>query len=31
MRAEAGREGNVLRFVGVVDVEGGKVRAGLEK
>lgn len=31
MRADASREGCVLRFVGVVDVEGGQVKAGLEK
>jgi homoserine dehydrogenase len=31
MRAGASNEGQVLRFVGVVDVEGGQVRAGLEK
>ncbi|KAF8234963.1 hypothetical protein L208DRAFT_1259060 [Tricholoma matsutake] len=31
MRADASKEGRVLRFVGVVDVEGGQVRAGLEK
>ncbi|KAF9457756.1 homoserine dehydrogenase-domain-containing protein [Collybia nuda] len=31
MRAEASAEGKVLRFVGVVDVAGGQVKAGLEK
>ncbi|KAF8146928.1 homoserine dehydrogenase-domain-containing protein [Mycena galopus ATCC 62051] len=31
MRASASAEGQVLRFVGVVDVACGKVRAGLEK
>ena len=31
MRIEASKEGKVLRFVGVVDVEKGQVRAGLEK
>lgn len=31
LRAEAEREGQVLRFVGVVDVENGVVKAGLEK
>jgi homoserine dehydrogenase len=31
LREEASREGKVLRFVGVVDVQGGEVRAGLEK
>ncbi|KAF7344458.1 Homoserine dehydrogenase [Mycena sanguinolenta] len=31
MRADASAEGQVLRFVGVVDVVNGKVRAGLEK
>ncbi|OCH89317.1 aspartate kinase homoserine dehydrogenase [Obba rivulosa] len=31
LRAEAAREGKVLRFVGVVDVESGVVRADLEK
>jgi homoserine dehydrogenase len=31
LRKEASRENKVLRFVGVVDVTGGQVRAGLEK
>ncbi|KAF5314654.1 hypothetical protein D9611_007086 [Ephemerocybe angulata] len=31
LREEAEREGCVLRFVGVVDVENGVVKAGLEK
>jgi homoserine dehydrogenase len=31
MRAAASSEGQVLRFVGVVDVVNGQVRAGLEK
>ncbi|KAJ7634942.1 homoserine dehydrogenase-domain-containing protein [Roridomyces roridus] len=31
MRADASKEGQVLRFVGVVDVKNGQVRAGLEK
>ncbi|KAG6830382.1 hypothetical protein H0H92_001019 [Tricholoma furcatifolium] len=31
LRAEASKEDKVLRFVGVVDVEGGVVKAGLEK
>ena len=31
LREEASKEGKVLRFVGVVDVSGGEVRAGLEK
>ncbi|KAF6764177.1 homoserine dehydrogenase-domain-containing protein [Ephemerocybe angulata] len=31
LREEAEREGSVLRFVGVVDVEKGVVKAGLEK
>lgn len=31
LRVEASNEGKVLRFVGVVDVENGQVRAGLEK
>ncbi|EDQ98293.1 uncharacterized protein LACBIDRAFT_242236, partial [Laccaria bicolor S238N-H82] len=31
LREEASKEGKVLRFVGVVDVKGGEVRAGLEK
>ena len=31
LREEASKEGKVLRFVGVVDVQGGEVRAGLEK
>ncbi|KAJ7214739.1 homoserine dehydrogenase-domain-containing protein [Mycena haematopus] len=31
MRADASAEGKVLRFVGVVDVVNGKVKAGLEK
>ncbi|TFK38140.1 aspartate kinase homoserine dehydrogenase [Crucibulum laeve] len=31
LRTEASAEGKVLRFVGVVDVSGGQVRAGLEK
>ena len=31
LRKEAGGENKVLRFVGVVDVAGGQVRAGLEK
>lgn len=31
IRTEASAEGKVLRFVGVVDVVGGQVRAGLEK
>lgn len=31
LRKEASRENKVLRFVGVVDVAGGQVRAGLEK
>ncbi len=31
MRENARKEGVVLRFVGVVDVEGGVVRADLEK
>jgi hypothetical protein len=31
MRADASKEGHVLRFVGVVDVDKGKVSAGLEK
>ncbi|KAJ7728952.1 homoserine dehydrogenase-domain-containing protein [Mycena maculata] len=31
MRAAASAEGQVLRFVGVVDVQNGQVRAGLEK
>nr|GAT52581.1 predicted protein [Mycena chlorophos] len=30
MRAEASKDGQVLRFVGVVDAVGGQVRAGLE-
>lgn len=31
LREEASRENKVLRFVGVIDVAGGQVRAGLEK
>ena len=31
LRKEASGENKVLRFVGVVDVTGGQVRAGLEK
>jgi len=31
MRADASAEGTVLRFVGVVDVVNGQVRAGLER
>lgn len=31
MRADASAEGAVLRFVGVVDVANGQVRAGLER
>ncbi|KAJ7512835.1 homoserine dehydrogenase-domain-containing protein [Mycena galericulata] len=31
MRAEASAQGQVLRFVGVVDVANGQVRAGLER
>jgi homoserine dehydrogenase len=31
LRTEASRENKVLRFVGVVDVAGGQVRAGLER
>ncbi|KAG5646388.1 hypothetical protein DXG03_003711 [Asterophora parasitica] len=31
LRADASAEGQVLRFVGVVDVAGGVVKAGLEK
>ena len=31
LREEASKEGKVLRFVGVVDVQAGEVRAGLEK
>jgi homoserine dehydrogenase len=31
LRKEASKEKKVLRFVGVVDVTGGQVRAGLEK
>ncbi|TFK20901.1 aspartate kinase homoserine dehydrogenase [Coprinopsis marcescibilis] len=31
LREEAAKEGKVLRFVGVVDVENGVVKAGLEK
>ncbi|KIK02416.1 hypothetical protein K443DRAFT_96889 [Laccaria amethystina LaAM-08-1] len=31
LREDASKEGKVLRFVGVVDVQGGEVRAGLEK
>lgn len=31
LRAEAIKEQNVLRFVGIVDVENGVVKAGLEK
>ncbi|EAU89513.1 aspartate kinase homoserine dehydrogenase [Coprinopsis cinerea okayama7 len=31
LREEAAKEGKVLRFVGVVDVENGQVKAGLEK
>lgn len=31
LRTEASAEGQVLRFVGVVDAVNGKVRAGLEK
>ncbi|KIM46963.1 hypothetical protein M413DRAFT_440520 [Hebeloma cylindrosporum] len=31
LRKEASKENKVLRFVGVVDVAGGQVRAGLEK
>ncbi|KAG6814467.1 hypothetical protein H0H93_012938 [Arthromyces matolae] len=31
LRADASAEGKVLRFVGVVDVAGGVVKAGLEK
>lgn len=31
LREEAAKEGQVLRFVGVVDVEAGVVKAGLEK
>ncbi|KAF8650906.1 hypothetical protein AX16_005053 [Volvariella volvacea WC 439] len=31
LRTEASQESKVLRFVGVVDVTGGQVRAGLEK
>ncbi|KAF9009981.1 aspartate kinase homoserine dehydrogenase [Cyathus striatus] len=31
LREEASKEGKVLRFVGVVDVQNGQVRAGLEK
>lgn len=31
LREEAAKEGQVLRFVGVVDVENGVVKAGLEK
>ncbi|KAF8903335.1 aspartate kinase homoserine dehydrogenase [Gymnopilus junonius] len=31
LRTEASKENKVLRFVGVVDVAGGQVKAGLEK
>ncbi|KAF9559171.1 aspartate kinase homoserine dehydrogenase [Agrocybe pediades] len=31
LRVEASKENKVLRFVGVVDMAGGQVRAGLEK
>jgi len=31
LRAEAYAEGNVLRYVGLVDVKAGKLKAGLEK
>jgi len=31
LRKEASKENKVLRFVGIVDVAGGQVRAGLEK
>ncbi|KAF8174078.1 homoserine dehydrogenase-domain-containing protein [Pholiota molesta] len=31
LRVDASKENKVLRFVGVVDVAGGEVRAGLEK
>jgi homoserine dehydrogenase len=31
LRAQASAENQVLRFVGVVDVKGGVVKAGLEK
>lgn len=31
LRKEASEENKVLRFVGVVDVAGGQVRAGLDK
>ena len=31
LRKEASEENKVLRFVGVVDVASGQVRAGLEK
>jgi homoserine dehydrogenase len=31
MRGEAAAEGKVLRYVGVVDVESGEIRASLEK
>ena len=31
LREEAIKEGKVLRFVGIVDVENGVVKAGLEK
>lgn len=31
MRAEAAKEGKVLRFVGVIDVQSGTIKADLEK
>ena len=31
MRREAAAEGRVLRFVGVVDVKSGEIKASLEK
>lgn len=31
LRADAFKEGNVLRYVGLVDVKAGKLKAGLEK
>ena len=31
LRAEAQKEGKVLRYVGVIDVEKGVIKASLEK
>ena len=31
MRSEAAKEGKVLRFVGLIDVKQGQLKAGLER